>query len=457
MADRAADPTAATGSRPGRRQGPRPLPLHLTLAAATWTLSRAAWPLWRSGSPPWSAGWSPEPSPSRNPTPATAEAPAGAAAARAAPPPPESHLAQQEAALRERLRAVDPEAFAAALDRAVATRSRALLDAVERYRAHPYRRDLEDPPALWSDGPARLLDYGRAPEAAARDGVPLLAVPSLVNRGYILDLSRRRSLLRWLAAAGFRPLLLDWGGPDASTRGFSLTDYVAGTLEGALDAVLAETGRAPLLLGYCMGGLLALALAQRRQGDLAGLALLATPWDFHAGSGLHGPIGRAAALGFAPALDLLGELPVDAVQTLFASLDPQLVPRKFLAFGRLDPDSERAEDFVALEDWLNDGIGLAAPVARECLAGWYGDNTPARGAWRIAGKPVDPAAVSLPSLALIPARDRIVPPASALALAAALPEAEVLRPAAGHIGMVASRQAPATVWQPLTGWLRARS
>src|SRR3546814_10267711 len=48
-------------------------------------------------------------------------------------------------------------------------------------------------------------------------------------------------------------------------------------------------------------------------------------------------------------------------------LDPQLVVRKFLAFGRLDAASRKAEEFVALEDWLNDGVPLAAPVARECL------------------------------------------------------------------------------------------
>ena len=49
--------------------------------------------------------------------------------------------------------------------------------------------------------------------------------------------------------------------------------------------------------------------------------------------------------------------------------------------------------FVALEDWLNDGVPLPAPVARQCLAGWYGRNEPGRLAWRIAvaSAPGDPA------------------------------------------------------------------
>jgi len=63
--------------------------------------------------------------------------------------------------------------------------------------------------------------------------------------------------------------------------------------------------------------------------------------------------------------------------------------RKFLAFARMDPTHPKAAAFVALEDWLNDGVPLAAPVARECLAGWYGANTPATGQWRVAGKVVE--------------------------------------------------------------------
>jgi polyhydroxyalkanoate synthase len=157
----------------------------------------------------------------------------------------------------------------------------------------------------------------------------------------------------------------------------------------------------------------------------------------------------------APLLEVAGEMPVDLLQTLFASLDPHLVVRKFLAFGRLDPAGRKARDFVALEDWLNDGIPLAAPVARECLGRWYGENTTARGQWRLAGTVVDPAALKLPTLCVIPAQDRIVPPASAAALADAIPGAERMTPATGHIGMVVSAQAETTVWQPLLTWIRA--
>jgi polyhydroxyalkanoate synthase len=327
----------------------------------------------------------------------------------------------------------------------------ALIAGIQAYRAHPFHRNLPDPPEIWSEGSSRLLDYG-GPEGR---GIPLLIVPSLINRAYILDLTERTSLLRWLGAEGFRPILVDWGRPGPEERRFTLTDYIAGRLERALDWVLAAAGRPPLVVGYCMGGLLAVALALRRPGDISGLALLATPWNFHADQGAQGRFVAASLASFAPLLDALGELPVDPIQALFAALDPQLVIRKFLAFSRLDPKGAKARAFVALEDWLNDGVPLAAPVARECLAGWYGENTTAKGLWRVAGRAVAPAALDLPAICLIPAQDRIVPPDSAAALAEAIPGAEILTPPAGHIGMVASARAPKQVWRPLARWLAA--
>ena len=158
---------------------------------------------------------------------------------------------------------------------------------------------------------------------------------------------------------------------------------------------------------------------------------------------------------FEPALAFNQTLPIDLLQVLFALLDPWGVADKYRGFARLDPDSERATLFVALEDWLNDGVPLAAPVARECLAGWYGANSPARGTWRIAGMPVDPAAVRLPTFVAAPARDRIVPPESARPLAALIPGAVLHEPAAGHIGMAAGHTAERVLWRPLREWLLA--
>ena len=62
-------------------------------------------------------------------------------------------------------------------------------------------------------------------------------------------------------------------------------------------------------------------------------------------------------------------MPIDALQMLFSLLDPGSVGAKYRDFGKQNQASARAQMFVAIEDWLNDGVPLAAPVAREVLAG----------------------------------------------------------------------------------------
>jgi len=419
---------------PLRRRGPRPLPLHLMvgasrgwLALADATMAPMGPPMglpterFSTGWPSWSAAW------------------------------PISKAGQAE---RQRILAGlvagghAPDAFRAALLRRLMREDRSLLAGIAAYRRHPYSRRLPDPPVVWAEGGSRLLDYA-LPDAK---GPPVVFVPSLVNRAHVLDLTEDSSLLRFLAGQGVRALLLDWGWPGEAERGFTLTDYVAGRLERVL---MALPGPA-VVMGYCMGGLLALGAALRRPDRVSALGLLATPWDFHATEEETTRARAAAALlpGLEPVMQATGALPVDVIQTLFAGLDPFGIARKFRAFARLDQNSPRAELFVALEDWLNDGVPLAAPVARETLGGWYGANTTARLAWRIAGAVVNPAAARLPSFVAIPHRDRIVPPASARSLAARLPRAEIHEAAAGHIGMAAGSGAEAALWRPLLGWLQ---
>lgn len=453
--------------KPLPRLGPRPLPLHLAAAHLTWSSSSAGLMLLKNGWPP-------------------SKASRGGNGKAEKQEKPEAEV---EALLRE-IGTRDTADFDEALTAEVRSRLFSLLDGIARYRAHPYRRNLGEASCCWQEGSARLLEFAAVREGKPSEPAPqqegktrkrktgngqartgpmgkgrvsegrkpaLLIVPSLINRSYILDLSARRSLCRWLAQRGFQTYLMDWGAPDPQEQRFSLSDYVTGYLERSLDCVLAANGgRSPVLVGYCMGGLLTLALAQRREAQIAGLALLATPWDFHAGAGALPEAQLAMTAGsYLPLAARLGYLPVDALQSLFALLEPMAVVRKFLHFSRLDPQSAAAEDFVAVEDWINDGVPLAAPVARECIEDWYRQNLTAKGAWEIAGERIRPEELRLPCLGVVPAQDRIVPPESALALCEVLRTIEVVRPRSGHVGMIVGQQALEDTWQPLAEWLSA--
>ena len=410
------------------RLGPRPLPLHLGTALMTWASSESAWKLWKPGSPSSNQSAVPESIAALLPEIAALEAKEGAGK------------------------------FESALQREIARRMGRLADGVLAYRRHPFHRDLENPPAVWSEGNTRLLDYGATHRAArARGARAVLVVPSLINRWEVLDLNAEKSLLRAMAANGLRPYLVDWGTPDAEERRFDLAAYVA-RLERAVSYVGKRARRAPAVMGYCMGGTLAVALAARRPRKVAKLALLAAPWDFHADK-----TGQAFLLSTGPLLaqvaDRLGELPVEVLQTLFWSVDPWLAMKKFGRFLGMDQQGDPARDFVLLEDWLNEGAPLAGPTARDCLIGWYGDNLPGTGKWIVGGKPIVPRKITKPALVMIPSGDRIVPPLSAAALAdrkRGLKNVTRLDLPLGHIGMVVSSRARELCWTPLIDWLRAR-
>lgn len=322
---------------------------------------------------------------------------------------------------------------------------RALIAGIAAYRSAPYMRELRNPPAIWEEEETQLLDYGGT-------GPAVLFVPSLINRAYILDLMEGGSMLRFLRTQNLHPYLLDWGWPGEVERQFSLTDYIAGRLERALAAIPGPV----ILAGYCMGGLLALAAALRTQqsgtGKVSALALLATPWDFHAGDAILPKRISDAMPAIEMMLQFSSTLPIDALNTLFTMVDPYGVGDKYRDFAAQDKSLPRARRFVAMEDWLADGVPLAAPVAREALGGWYVTNNTARNQWRVAGQVVDPAQLDMPAFCAIPARDRLVPAASAQALAAQLTQATIIQPKAGHIGMVAGSTSETSLWRPFMEW-----
>lgn len=426
-------------SRIIKRTGPRPLPLHLWIAATVLMSSRGAFENLNAQSPSWQppSGSGPDGGPSND-----SDNPMAAFGAQIA------EMLQHHAEI------------GAAIEAAARDRLDAFLTGVERYRSHSYRRSLTEKPAVWSAGTTRLLDYG---DDDAASSIDVIFVPSLINRSFILDLSAERSLLRWLAAQEgpdgrrIRPYLLDWDAPGDEERGFDLHAYVTRRIEPAVAHVARHSGRRPVIAGYCMGGLLALAAAVRRPELTGGLALLATPWDFHADRGEHARLIGQLWPHVQPFYQTVGEVPVDVLQCLFFALDPLLALKKFTGFAATDAGSAKASAFVALEDWINDGVPLAAPVANECFTRWYGENCPGLGTWTVGDTTIRPEAVDVPSLVACPTQDRIVPPESSRPLAGRIGRALVLEPAVGHVGMVVGGRAKEALWEPFAGWLHDRN
>jgi polyhydroxyalkanoate synthase len=333
----------------------------------------------------------------------------------------------------------------AEIARLACERYEGFLAGITRYCNSPVKRTLKTPPAIWQDGSTRLLDFGKKGEV-------VLVIPSLVNRYHVLDLSEDVSFVRDLAARGFHPLLVDWDVPAAKEQKFTIDDYMRRLLAMLEKAVELNKGPVPVI-GYCMGGMLAAALAQLAPDKIAKLMFLATPWDFHAGDKHEGKRMQDIMNHLQPMFEEWMEVPVDTLQSFFILQQPFAVIEKFRRFGEMAEDSVAARDFVILEDWVNDGVPLSKPVGHVCLNGWYVQNITYRGKWEVMGVCVNPANLPQPSLHVIPARDRIVPPESAAALARLMPRAKTLKPAFGHVSMMSHAEAKERLWPKLFDWL----
>ena len=263
-------------------------------------------------------------------------------------------------------------------------------------------------------GGACLRDHGG-------QGPPAVLIPSLINPQRVLDLDPEVSLAKAIAGMGRRTLLLDWG--EASVR-CGLT--VAGHIEELLVPLVREIDAPPALIGYCLGGTMAIAAANLIPCER--IVTLASPWNF----ARYNDASRNALQDMwrhsEAAARSLGALPMEVLQAAFWSLDPQRTVRKFAEFSRLDAASAEAKRFIALEDWANEGEALPYPAAKELIEDLFGRNLAGSARWQVGGRTVTDHP-PMPSLHLTAERDLIVPAATA-------PAGRVVGIASGHVGMI---------------------
>ena len=308
-------------------------------ASAAWTSSHLASTLLRNGSLAWKAGT----------------------------------RAKRGAARRQSLKNVAPEAFAARARRRDRRRAPTRCCAASSVIAIiPIAAPM----------PSRRCCGNRARRGCSitgpAGGAPVLVVPSLINRAYVLDLLPEASLLRHLVGApALRPLLLDWGAPGEAERGFGLDDYIAGRLEDAAAAAAEATGArargARLLHGRAPGG--GAGAAPARSGVGVGVAgdAVGFPCRAREQARLLGAARGAAGREFRRARRSAGRCAAD------------VFPRQRSADGGCanspaSPRWRRAATPSAASSRSRTGSMTAcrwrSAVARGMLGRWYGENRP---------------------------------------------------------------------------------
>ena len=254
-----------------------------------------------------------------------------------------------------------------------------------------------------------LLQY--EPATPTVHAEPVLIVPAWIMKYYILDLSPKNSLVKYLVEQGHTVFMISWKNPAPGDRDFGMDDYVDQGLKAALDAVSAIVpGRRIHGTGYCIGGTLlaigAATLAREHDERLASLTFFAAQTDFSEPGELALFINRSQLAMLEAQMYQEGVLDSRQMGGAFQMLRPrdliwQPMVQSYVK-GTRDP-------MVDLMAWNADGTRMPYKMHTEYLYRLYLDNELSSGRFPVNGEPVRLSDVKLPMFVVGTETDHVAP------------------------------------------------
>lgn len=297
-------------------------------------------------------------------------------------------------------------------------------------------RDLAPRPRTAPGNPA-------ATGTAAAERTPIVIVPSLINRHYILDLLPQRSLVEAFLEAGFPVYMMAWGAPPAEDRYLTIEQLFRQRILKAIE----KTGAAKVhLVGQCLGGTIATIAAHLAPEKIASLSLLTAPIDFEK-AGQLGAWANAPGFDVDALVDAYGNIPASLLQTSFQFLKPSMPLTKYTKLFSKRKDEEFLINFFAMEMWANDAIGFPGLCYKFLIEDLYRANKLAKNEVVIGGRRIDLTESPFPILDAMANDDHIVPPETRIRAG------KKFDLAGGHIGGVIGSQARKKFWPQWIQWL----
>lgn len=309
---------------------------------------------------------------------------------------------------------------------------------------------------LHTEGTLRLLHFRPSGRRGKKKRTPLVVVPSMINRWYIVDLRPGASLIEALVNAGHDVWCVDWGRFEDEDRYLTWDDCVA-RLHRAVRRVQRECDAEKVgMLGYCMGATLSGVWAALNPGRVATFVNMLGPFDFSRGGMLSDLVNPEWF--DAEALTAGGNLPADQMQTGFTSLRPTTQISKWVNLFHSAHDPKRRESFYALETWATDNVPFPAAAYRTYIGELYQQNLLVQGKHYVAGRRVDLKKITCDVLTVATESDTICPLPAARAfnqcVGSAVKEELVVK--GGHIGAVVGSRASRILYPALSDWFTAR-
>ncbi len=247
----------------------------------------------------------------------------------------------------------------------------------------------------------QLIQYNPTTEKVAAE--PLLYVPPLVNRYYMIDLVPRQSLVKWLVDEGRTVFVISWVNPGPELKDKSVEDYVLSGVVEAIDQVRKRSGAAPDLFSFCLGGTLAaIALAwlaaKGRGKDVNSATLIGALVDFSDMRDWSAFVHEAHLEALEDHLEAQGFVDSLELQRLFAAMRANdLIWSSVVNHYLLD----RAAPPSDLLHWFEDGARIPAAFLksynREML---LGNRLKDPAGVTIGGAKLDLSAIETPTLVI---------------------------------------------------------
>jgi polyhydroxyalkanoate synthase len=299
----------------------------------------------------------------------------------------------------------------------------------------------------------RLLRYRPVAGAPRRRRTPVLLVPSLINRHYVLDLLPGKSFAEWLVGQGHDVYIIDWGTPEDEDRYLELDDIADRYLGRAIRVAQRTSGseRPPHVLGYCLGGTLAALHAAAHPRAMSSLTLLAAPIGFHDG-GLLSTWTRSPTFDTAALVEGTGNVPWPLMQAAFQMLRPTMAIAKLVSLVDRAWEDEFLDSFVAMETWGNDNVSFPGACYRRYIEELYRGDALIHDTMTLSGRPARLGSIEVPLLVVTFEHDHIVPPASAAVVLdrVASVDKHRIHLAGGHVGAVISKKATTGLWPAMS-------
>src|SRR6478752_769122 len=240
---------------------------------------------------------------------------------------------------------------------------------------------------------------------------PLLIVPPMINKYYVVDLAPERSMIEYLVAQGQQVFAMSWRNPDERHAEWGLDTYVQAVLDG-LEATEQVSGADKVqVLGLCAGGIvLACALghlAAKGEADrVAGLTLAVCVLDTDR-AGMTGALvdDTVAAAAVADSAQR-GYLDGKALAQVFAWLRPNDLVWNYWVNNYLLGKDPPAFDILA---WNADTTRLTSAFHHQVLDMVAGNQLVHPGAMKILGTPIDLSHIGCDTYVVAGRTDHITP------------------------------------------------